>query len=64
MKPPSAHEHPWVASARRYSAALTGITDITERTLLRIFKSGERILFHIVILGGAIYAAYQLLKHH
>ena len=64
MKLPSTPEHHWVATVRRYSAALTSITDIAERTLLRIFKAGERILFHIVVLGGAVYPAYQLLKHH
>jgi len=32
--------------------------------LIRIFKSGERILFHIVIFGGILYAVYEILKHH
>jgi hypothetical protein len=64
MRGHSSPQFPLVERIRRFAAALTEIISILERTLLKIFRSAERILFHIVIFAGALYAVYQILKHH
>ncbi|HEV1993365.1 MAG TPA: hypothetical protein VGR03_03445 [Candidatus Acidoferrum sp.] len=57
-------EHPWVGHVRRFSAALIAVVSIIEHLLIRIFRSGERVLFHLVIFGGVVYAVYEIIKHH
>ncbi len=64
MKGPSNPQVPWVERIRVLAAALAEIISIIEHLLIRIFKALDRILFHIVMFAGIVWAVYEIFKHH